>query len=114
MTINTVAIGGRLGAKPMLSEFPNGDVVTHFAIAHSRYVGPGKYETDWHNCEAKSHVAQRLCELAMKGQGITVQGKLRVKTFDDTAKGVKVVVVDIIVLEFALGELPRQSDQKSD
>lgn len=114
MTINTVTINGRLGAKPMLSEFPGGDRKTSFSIAHSRYVGSGQYVTDWHNCFAKQHVADRLCEQAMKGQSITVQGALRVTTYDNEAKGQKVVIVEIEVKEFALGEYAKPSDPKSD
>lgn len=114
MTINTVTLGGRLGAKPMLSEFPGGDRKTSFSIAHSRFIGNGQYATDWHNCFAKQHVADRLCEQAMKGQQITVQGALRVATYDNEAKGQKVVIVEIEVKDFMLGEPPKPADHKSD
>ena len=113
MTINTVTLSGRLGAKPMLSEFPGGDRKTSFSIAHSRYVGNGQYVTDWHNCFAKQHVADRLCEQVMKGQLITVQGSLRITTYDNEAKGQKVVIVEIEVKEFMPGEIPKAADQKS-
>jgi|JI6StandDraft_1071083.scaffolds.fasta_scaffold881096_1 single stranded DNA-binding protein len=114
MTINAVTLGGRLGAKPMLSEFPGGDRKTSFSIAHSRFVGNGQYVTDWHNCFAKQHVADRLCEQAMKGQQITVQGSLRVTTYDNEAKGQKVVIVEIEVKDFMLGEPPKLAELKPD
>lgn len=107
--INQITLEGRLGQKPMMSEFPNGDTKTNFSIAHSRHVGNGEFETDWHNCFAKNRVAEKICEAA-KGQQLVISGRLRTSVYEQESTKQKVNIVEIEVFEVFLGALPKVKD----
>lgn len=107
--INQVTLEGRLGQKPMISEFPNGDRKCNFSIAHSRHVGNGEFVTDWHNCFAKNNVAEKVCEAA-KGQALVLSGRLRTSIYEQESTKTKVTIVEVEVFEVFFGALPKAKE----
>lgn len=112
MSLNKLVISGRLGQKPMLREFAGGGAVTNFSIAHTRHKGRGEARqtiTEWYNCSLWDRPAEILCEEAMRGQVITVMGRLVTNTYEKESTKEIVKEIEIEVEGFELGRLPRAS-----
>lgn len=120
--MNVFVISGRLGAKPILKKIPSGSQVCNFRLAHSRQaehgeVSPDGYATDWYECEIWGERASILSTEAVKGQVVTVSGKLVMRRYFSAAKDQEVVTASIRdVTSFELGRMPREKgvgdDQK--
>lgn len=98
MSINTVALMGRLTANPELRTTPNGVSVTPFSIAVERkyYTASGGRQTDFIECVAWRQTAEFINKYFSKGNMIAVEGELQTRTYEDK-DGNKRKVVEVVV-----------------
>lgn len=110
MSINSFAVSGRLGKKPMLKKFPDGRQVAEFTLAFhrsskDRATGERQQVTDWYSCNYWGPLAERLCGEAIRGQAIFVSGSLALEPLD-SGKVLAVITVD----RYELGRLPAKEE----
>lgn len=76
MSLNMIAIEGRLTRDPELTAVNGGQEKCKFTVAVDRYAGKDKEKkTDFFNCEAWGQKAAFVQKYFHKGDGITVNGK---------------------------------------
>lgn len=86
-SINKVFVLGNLGRDPETRYMPNGDAVTNFSIATSRYWkdkdGERKEETEWHRITCFGKTAEVAGEFLLKGMPVHVEGHLKTRKWQD-------------------------------
>lgn len=114
--MNVFVISGRLGAKPILKKLTSGAKVCSFRLAHSRQPENGEspeggHSTDWYECEIWGEAAEIISIEAVRGQVITVTGRLVMRRYFSDTKGHEVLVPTIRDISgFELGRLPRMKE----
>ena len=83
MQDDLVIIPGRLGGDPEMRYMPDGNAVTNFSLAVSRYGGKneaGEYQnhTIWYRIAVWGRQAEACNSYLQKGQSVTVYGSLAV------------------------------------
>lgn len=97
-SINQVILAGNVSQEPELKYTPNGTAVCTFSVATSRSVKKGE---QWENIPTFHRVTvwQKLAEFVsnnlVKGQQVTVRGRLDNRSYEDQ-NGNKKYVTDII------------------
>lgn len=101
MSINAVALMGRLTADPELRTTNNGTSVTSFAVAVDRKYTPSGQErqTDFIDCVAWRQTADFITRYFHKGDLIAIEGEIQTRNFEDKngnkRKAVEVVVSNV-------------------
>lgn len=97
--LNQVTIVGHLGNQPEMRFTPNGNPVTSFRVATSRYFkdqeGQRKTETEWFTVVTWNKLAEACNEHLDKGKRVYVQGRLRSRSWDNN-DGQKRTVIEIV------------------
>ena len=93
-----IQIMGNLGGTPEMKFLPSGDPVVNFSVAVNRRYkdreGNQKEATDWFRVCAFNGVGEACAKHLQKGDGIFVEGRLKVRQYD--SKQNKEVSVEII------------------
>lgn len=97
MSLNRVTLVGRLVADPELKYTPQGVAVAQLRIAVNRVTKneAGEYESDFFNMVAWRRSAEFASTYLKKGRLISVDGRLRTRSWVDQATGQKRSVVEI-------------------
>ena len=107
--LNRVILMGRLTAQPELRTTPSGVAVTSFSIAVDR---PGKEKvTDFINVVAWRSSAEFVCRYFGKGDPITVEGRIQVRSYT-TQEGQKRNVVEVVADQ--VGFVPFSAKKESE
>lgn len=80
MSINIVALTGRLGADPTTRNFDSGAVKVSLSLAVDKYV-KGEKETHWFEIEVWGKPAETLASYGKKGKLIGITGTLETETY---------------------------------
>ena len=85
MNVNKVLIVGRMTRDPVLRVMPSGTAVATLGIATNRtwtdQAGEQQDETEYHTAVAYGRSAHTANEYLRKGQLVSVEGRLRTRTF---------------------------------
>jgi len=97
MNLNKIFLIGRLTRDPEQKFLPNGTAITKFSIAVNRSFKKqdGKEETDFVDCIAWSKLAEIAGKYLSKGSGALVEGRLQIRTYEDSS-GSKRKVAEVI------------------
>ena len=109
MSLNTVAISGRLGRNPELKSTNNGNSVANFSVAVDQGFGDQK-TTSWVRCVAWQKTAEFVTKFFQKGDMIILSGRLQGRTWEQD--GVKREVLEIVAekIDFAGEKKKSQSN----
>jgi single-strand DNA-binding protein len=103
---NSVQLTGRLGKDPDVKNFGEGKTRASFSLATSELFintkGEKIEETQWHNLVLWGDLAEKAKEELKKGNEISVEGKLKYRSYD--SKGEKKYITEIAVNEFQKAE----------
>ena len=97
--LNKVMIIGRVGTDPEMRFTPNGNPVTSFRVATSRFFnspeGERKQETEWFTVTAWSKLAEQCNQFLAKGRQAYIEGRLRSRVWEgqDGQKRTQVEIV---------------------
>jgi len=84
--LNKVIIIGNVGTDPEMRFTPNGNPVTSFRIATSRFFtstdGERKQETEWFDVVTWNRLAENCNQFLTKGQRAYVEGRLRTRSWE--------------------------------
>lgn len=99
--MNKVLLTGRLTHSPELRTINTGTSVVHFSLAVRRTFknASGEYDTDFINCVAWKQTAEIIAKYFNKGDGITVFGEIRTRSYTDK-DGNSRNAVEVLVNEF--------------
>ena len=114
MSLNTVAIMGRLTRDPELRRTGSGLAVTSFSVAVERdYPNSetGKKETDFIDCVAWRQTGEFVNKWFTKGSMIVVVGKLQIRNWTDK-DGNKRKAAEIIADSVYFGESKKDRDAR--
>lgn len=75
MSMNSFAVGGRLGDDPKLEATKSGVPCCTIKVAEGHKRGQEEW-TIWYSCTAYHALAERVCRFFKKGQPIYVNGKI--------------------------------------
>lgn len=109
--INVAIISGRLGADPDLRYAQSGQAVLNLRVAcTTSYVDKNKERkesTNWLTCVVFGTRAEALAKRLAKGMLVSVQGSLRVSSYDDR-EGKKVWKTELMVdkIDFSSASAP--------
>ena len=97
MSLNRVVLVGRLTADPEMRYTPQGVAVAQMRIAVNRVTKDeqGNYETDFFNVVAWRRSAEFAGQYLNKGRLVSIDGRLRTRSWVDQATGQKRSVVEI-------------------
>ena len=109
MSLNTVAISGRLGHDPELKSTNNGNSVANFSVAVDQGFGDQK-TTSWIRCVAWQKTAEFVTKFFQKGDMIILSGRLQGRTWEQD--GVKREVLEVVAekIDFAGEKKKSQSN----
>ena len=109
MSLNTVAISGRLGRDPELKSTNNGNSVANFSVAVDQGFGDQK-TTSWVRCVAWQKTAEFVTKFFQKGDMIILSGRLQGRTWEQD--GVKREVLEVVAekIDFAGEKKKSQSN----
>jgi single-strand DNA-binding protein len=84
--LNKVRIIGNVGTDPEMRYTPNGNPVTSFRIATSRFFtsseGERKQETEWFTVVTWNKLAESCNQYLTKGKRVYVEGRLRTHSWE--------------------------------
>jgi len=114
-SINKVFVLGNLGRDPETRYMPNGDAVTNFTVATSRYWkdkdGERKEETEWHRITCFGKTAEVAGEYLLKGVPVHVEGHLKTRKWQDK-EGTDRYTTEIICDQLTLLAKKEGGDEK--
>lgn len=98
MSLNTVALVGRLANDPDLRYTPNGKAVANFRLAVQRTYKDqnGDYQADFLNCVIWNKPAENLAQYMNKGSQVGVTGSLQSRSYENN-QGQRVYVTEVVV-----------------
>jgi len=108
--VNKVILIGHLGKDPEVRYLETGTAVVRFTLATSEtFTKDGRKveQTEWHNIVMWRGLADTAAKYLQKGKQIYLEGKLRTRSFDDTA-GYKKHITEIVADNFTM--LGRKDD----
>lgn len=79
---------GNLGSDPEISYTPNGQALAKFSVAETERIrdkNTGEWsdgDTTWWRCTAWSSLAEQVGEHLVKGTGVTVRGRVKIREYD--------------------------------
>ena len=95
--MNNITVAGQLGRDAEVRYLPNGDAVANFSVADSQ--GKDK-STIWWRCQLFGKRAEALSQYLVKGQSVTVTGKVTERTYQKD--GADKTAMEINVSDVAL------------
>jgi single-strand DNA-binding protein len=109
VSLNTVAISGRLGRDPEMKSTNNGNSVANFSVAVDQGFGDQK-TTSWVRCVAWQKTAEFVTKFFQKGDMIILSGRLQGRTWEQD--GVKREVLEVVAekIDFAGEKKKSQSN----
>lgn len=113
MSLNTVALTGRVGRDPEIKYFESGTMIATFSLAVDGFAKDGEKPTHWIDLKIWGKQAQVSADYVRKGSKIGVSGRLEQENWVDKESGGKrsklVVVADRLEL---LGTKQEASDEE--
>ena len=86
--MNKIQVIGNLGRDPEMRQTPEGQAITYFSIASNRRyktaAGENREETDWFNVSARGRLGELCNEHLTKGRQVYLEGRLRLRTWEDS------------------------------
>ncbi len=83
VSVNTIIIGGHLGAEPEERRTPAGKLVCNFRLATNRWDAKAETEVaDWHNVVAFERQAENCIKFLRKGSAVLIEGRLASHQWD--------------------------------
>lgn len=112
--LNQVSLCGRLTAEPVLRYTQSNKPVASFSLAVTRRFknSEGKKESDFISCFIWGTAAENLASWSGKGDLMTVQGELRVRSYT-SKEGAKVWVTEVAADTFDLLETRAERDARA-
>ena len=107
MSLNIVALNGRLTKDIELKKTPSNKSVTQFTLAVNR----DKEHADFIQCVAWEGTAELLSSYTRKGSKINVTGRLQTRDYTDV-NGRKVYVTEVIVREVEFLDSKKDNNQQ--
>lgn len=83
-----IEFDGNLGADPEVSYTPSGQALVKFTVAETERIRnneTGQWEdgdTTWWRCVAWRHLAEACGENLVKGTGVMVKGRVKIREYD--------------------------------
>src|SRR4051812_47312501 len=91
--LNKIILIGNLGRDPEMRYTPSGKAVTNFSLAVSRQSrgpdGDSREETEWFNIDCWDRQAEIANQYLQKGRQVYVEGRVRLRSWDDNNTGEK-------------------------
>jgi single-strand DNA-binding protein len=120
--LNKVMIIGNVGTDPEMRFTPNGNPVTSFRVATSRFFtspeGERKQETEWFTVTAWNKLAESCNQFLAKGRRAYVEGRLRTRVWEgqDGQKRTQVEIVAerVLFLDRQAAVAPLKEEAKAD
>ncbi len=120
--LNKVMIIGNVGTDPEMRFTPNGNPVTSFRVATSRFFtnpeGERKQETEWFTVTAWNKLAESCNQYLAKGRRAYVEGRLRTRVWEgqDGQKRTQVEIVAerVLFLDRQAATAPLKEEAKAD
>ncbi|MBN2098767.1 MAG: single-stranded DNA-binding protein [Dehalococcoidia bacterium] len=120
--LNKVMIIGNVGTDPEMRFTPNGNPVTSFRVATSRFFtspeGERKQETEWFTVTAWNKLAESCNQFLAKGRRAYVEGRLRTRVWEgqDGQKRTQVEIVAerVLFLDRQAATAPLKEEAKAD
>lgn len=111
MSLNVIAVMGRMVADPELRQTPNGVSTTTFTIACERsFVKQGQErQADFLEIVAWRNTAEFACKYFRKGQLVAANGSLQTRTYEDK-NGNKRKVYEIVADNLHFAESKSKQD----
>ena len=81
--MNLFVAVGRMGVDPEMRYTPDGRAFTRFRLAVDQPPRNGERETLWLTVLSFGRLAEQVNDLGQKGRLVLVQGRLRVRTYED-------------------------------
>ncbi len=86
--INTVILGGNLGADPETRYMPSGGAVTNIRVAttdswRDKESGEQQERTEWHSVALFGRLGEIAGEYLRKGRQVYIEGRLRTRKWQD-------------------------------
>lgn len=98
MSLNSVAIMGRLTSDVEVKKTPSGTSVTNFTLAINKPTAKDHPESSFIDCVAWAGTAELIAKYFKKGQKLIVNGRLETRTFEDK-NNTKRKITEIVVSE---------------
>ena len=92
--LNSVILIGRLVRDPELKD-ANGTPACRFTLAVDRPTRNGERQADFIKCVAWRSQAENLAEYKKKGDAVAVEGRLQVRSYDDS-QGIRREAAEVI------------------
>lgn len=100
MAINKVILVGNVGRDPELRYLENRTAVCSFSLATSEtYTNKNNEKvtnTEWHNIVMWRNLAEIAAKHVKKGSLLYIEGKIRTRSYEDKATGVKKYITEIV------------------
>jgi single-strand DNA-binding protein len=117
--LNKVMIIGNVGTDPEMRYTPNGNPVTSFRIATSRFFnspeGERKQETEWFTVVTWNKQAESCNQYLTKGKRVYVEGRLRTRAWEgqdgQKRSRVEIVAERVLFLDRQAGALPPEESR---
>lgn len=110
MSINNVALTGRLTKDPELKYSQHGAAIARFTLAVNRqFKKDGQPDADFISCVAFNKTAENLCNFMSKGSQIGVVGNIQTGSYDKD--GQRVYTTDVIANNIQFLEPKREGGQ---
>lgn len=83
-----IEFNGNLGSDPEVSYTPSGQALVKFTVAETERVkdpATGEWsdgDTTWWRCTGWRHLAEACGEHLVKGTGVTVKGRVKIREYD--------------------------------
>ena len=97
MSLNVVALVGRLTRDPQLKRTVQGEAVTSFTLAVNRnYTSrDGQQQADFINCVVWKKLAENVDKYCSKGSLVGVEGRIQTRSYENN-QGQRVNVVEVV------------------
>jgi single-strand DNA-binding protein len=97
MSLNVVALVGRLTRDPQLKRTAQGEAVTSFTLAVNRnYTSrDGQQQADFINCVVWKKLAENVDKYCSKGSLVGVEGRIQTRSYENN-QGQRVNVVEVV------------------
>jgi single-strand DNA-binding protein len=117
--LNKVMIIGNVGTDPEMRYTPNGNPVTSFRIATSRFFnspeGERKQETEWFTVVTWNKQAESCNQYLTKGKRVYVEGRLRTRAWEgqdgQKRSRIEIVAERVLFLDRQAGALPPEESR---
>jgi len=112
--LNKVILIGRLTQDPELRYTPNGTPVTSFTLAVDRQFTnrQGERETDFINIVVWQKLAENCANHLGKGRLVAVDGRLQIRSFDDS-QGIRRRVAEVVANDVRFLDWPKDDRESS-